>query len=124
VDSSFGENRGQATTKEEGMPKYLYKARYTAEGVKGLAKGGGSARRDAVTKMVEGLGGSLDAFYFAFGATDGYVVVDLPDNESAAAVAMAVGGAGLVSLETVTLLTPEEVDAAAKKSVDYSPPGK
>jgi uncharacterized protein with GYD domain len=105
------------------MPKYLLKARYTTEGLKGVVKGGGSARRGVVQEMIEGVGGSVEAFYFAFGPADAYVVVDLPDNEAAAAVALTVGASGAVSVETVALLTPEEVDAAAEKSIEYSPPG-
>jgi uncharacterized protein with GYD domain len=106
------------------MPKFLLKARYTQEGVKGVAEGGGSARLEAVRQTVEGLGGSLEAFYFAFGPTDAYVIADLPDNQTVAAIALAVGAAGGASVETVALLTPEEVDVAAEKSVDYRPPGK
>jgi GYD domain len=52
------------------------------------------------------------------------VIVDLPDNASAAAVAAAVWSSGaLSSLETVVLLTPSEVDEAMKKAVSYRPPG-
>ena len=47
----------------------------------------------------------------------------MPDNESAAAVALAVNAAGLAATKTTVLLTPEEVDAAAQKSVGYRPPG-
>ena len=106
------------------MPKDLIKARYSTDGLKGVAKGGGSARRAAVQEMVQALGGSVESFYFAFGDTDAYVVVDMPDNQSVAAVALTVGSSGAVSLDTVTLLTPEEVDAAADTSVNYKPPGK
>jgi uncharacterized protein with GYD domain len=105
------------------MPKYLLKARYTAEGIKGVAEGGGSARRAAVEQTIESAGGSVECFYFAFGPTDAYVIVDLPDNETVSAIALTVGASGAASVETVTLLTPEEVDAAAQKSVDYRPPG-
>jgi uncharacterized protein with GYD domain len=73
--------------------------------------------------MVEGLGGSQEAFYFAFGETDVYVLVDVPDNETAAAISMVVNASGAVQIELVPLLTPEEADEAAKKSVEYSPPG-
>jgi uncharacterized protein with GYD domain len=73
--------------------------------------------------MAEGLGGSLESFSFAFGATDVYVVLDLPDNKSAAAASIAVNAAGAATSEVVVLLTPEEIDAAAKLSVDYRPPG-
>ena len=105
------------------MPKYLFEATYTAEGVKGVQSAGGTSRRDAVAQTAESMGGRLESFHFAFGERDAYVVVDLPDNESAAAVVIAVNAAGGATVKTVVLLTPEEVDAAAKRSVDYRPPG-
>ena len=105
------------------MPKFLFQASYTPEGLKGVRSGGGSARREAITHMAEGVGGRLESFHFAFGDRDAYVIVDLPDNESAAAVALTVNASGAVAVETVALLTPEEVDAAAGRSIDYSPPG-
>ena len=105
------------------MAKYLFEACYTPEGAKGVAREGGSGRRAAIAKMAEGLGGKLESFYYAFGDVDAYVIVDLPDNATAAAVALAVGQAGLASTQTVVLLTPEEVDAASKKAVPYRPPG-
>jgi uncharacterized protein with GYD domain len=105
------------------MPKFLIDASYTSEGVKGVQSGGGSARVEAVTKAVEGLGGKLECFYFAFGDRDVYTIIDVPDNESAVALAIAVGASGLVNIRTTPLVTPEEVDAAAQKSVSYTPPG-
>ncbi len=105
------------------MPKFLFVASYTPEGTKGVQSGGGSARRDAIAAMTEGLGGKLESFYFAFGEADAYVVVETPDQETAAAAAIAVNAAGGATVKTVTLLTPEEIDAAAKRSVDYRPPG-
>jgi len=105
------------------MAKFLVKASYTAEGAKGVQGGGGTSRRDAVAKMAEGLGGSLESFYFAFGDTDAYVVLDLPDNQTAVAASIAVNTSGGASSEVVVLLTPEDVDAAARLSVDYRPPG-
>lgn len=105
------------------MAKFLVKASYTAEGAKGVQGAGGTSRRDAVAKMVEGLGGSLESFYFAFGETDAYVLLDMPDNESAAAASIAVNASGGAASEVVVLLTPEEIDAAAKLSVDYRAPG-
>jgi uncharacterized protein with GYD domain len=105
------------------MAKYLFEASYTQQGVKGVQSGGGSSRRDAIAQMVEGLGGKLESLYFAFGQRDVYVIVDLPDNESATAVALTVNSAGGAAVRTVVLLTPEEVDAAAQRSVDYRPPG-
>jgi len=105
------------------MAKYLVEASYTREGVAGVQAKGGSSRREAVAAMAEGLGGRLEAFYFGFGDHDAIVVVDLPDNEAAAAVALAVGASGGATVKTTVLLTPEQVDAAAKRSVEYRPPG-
>ena len=105
------------------MPKYLIEASYTREGVKGIQSAGGSARREAVKSAVEGVGGSLESFYFGFGDSDAYVTVDLPDNQAATAVALTVNAAGGAVVKTTVLLTPEEVDAAAQQSVDYRPPG-
>ena len=105
------------------MPKFLLEASYTLDGAKGVQSAGGSSRRDAVAKVAESVGGQLEAFYFAFGDRDAYVIADLPDNESATAVALTVNAAGGANVRTVVLLTPEEVDAAAQRSVDYRPPG-
>jgi uncharacterized protein with GYD domain len=106
------------------VPKYLFKGSYNAEGVKGLASEGGSARRAAGEELLQGVGGHFDAFYFAFGPTDVYAIMDVPDHASAAAVAAAVGGSGrFSSVETVVLLTPDEMDEAMRKSTSYRPPG-
>lgn len=105
------------------MPKYLVEASYTVEGVKGVQSAGGSSRRDAIAALAESVGGQLESFYFAFGERDVYTVVDLPDNESATAVALTVNASGAVKVRTTVLLTPEEVDAAAKRSVEYRAPG-
>ena len=105
------------------MPKFLIEACYTTEGVKGVQSAGGGSRRDAVAKVAESVGGSLESFHFAFGDSDAYVIVDLSDNEAAAAVALKVNAAGGATTKTTVLLTPEEVDAAAQRSIDYSAPG-
>jgi len=105
------------------MAKFLIQGSYTAEGAKGLQSAGGTSRRDAVTKMVEALGSRVESFYFAFGGSDVYVVVDAPDNQTAVAVSLAVNASGAVTTQTVVLLTAEEIDAAGKLSVDYRPPG-
>lgn len=104
------------------MAKYLFEARYSAEGVKGLVRDGGTGRRAAIDKACVSAGGKLEAMYFAFGDVDAYVVADLPDNVSAAALALAVNQAGAATTRTVVLMTAQEVDAAGKKAVAYSPP--
>ena len=105
------------------MAKFLIKANYIGEGVKGLLKDGGTSRRAAVDKLLESVGGKVESFYYAFGDTDAYVIVDVPDNVTAAAVALTVGASGAVNLNTTVLMTPEEVDQAAKKSPVYRAPG-
>jgi uncharacterized protein with GYD domain len=105
------------------MPKYLIQASYVGDGVQGLRKEGGSARRAVVEKTCSGLGGSLDAFYYAFGDTDVVAILDVPDHVTAAGLALMIGSSGKVAIRTTVLLTPEEVDAAVKVGVDYRPPG-
>ena len=106
------------------MPKYLFQATFIGEGLKGLLKEGGSKRRETVEQTIKGMGGTLEGYYFAFGEYDSFVIVDLPDNVSTTALALIVNASGAVKVKTTVLLTPEEVDQATKKSVDYRPPGR
>ena len=106
------------------MPKYLVKASYNPQGAQGLLKEGGTARRDALTASIESVGGSVDTFLYAFGGDDLYIVMDVPDNVSAAALGLAIGAAGAITWNTTVMLTPEEIDEAAAKSVAYRPPGE
>ncbi len=106
------------------MAKYLITASYSQSGITGVFKEGGTARAKTIENLLSSMGGSLDCFYYAFGASDCYLIVDLPDNVAAAALAAAVGASGAVTrYDTVVLLTPADIDAAAKVSVDYRPPG-
>src|SRR5688500_19184836 len=104
------------------MPKYLLEVSYTLEGVKGVVARGGSARKAAAQAAAKSVGGKVDSFYFAFGKNDAYTVVDLPDNEAAAALALTVSAGGGASVRTIVLLTPEEIDSATQKRVKYTPP--
>ncbi len=107
------------------MAKYLLKASYNAEGLKGLLKDGGSNRKDAASKAIEDLGGTVESFYFAFGDHDAYVIADLPNEIAAAAIGLKINASGLVNLSTTALLTPEQVDAACDKgtTLAYQAPG-
>jgi uncharacterized protein with GYD domain len=105
------------------MPKFMFVASYTSEGLKGVLEEGGSGRRKAVEQMAKSVGGTVESFYFAFGQEDAFVVCDLPDNESAAAVALAASSSGKVAVRTVPLLTTDQIDAASKLSPSYRPPG-
>ncbi len=106
------------------MPKYLLKARFSPEGLAGVMKEGGSARRAVADDLAKRLGGAVESYHFAFGDDDAYVICDLPDNKAAATVAMTVSSSGRVSVTTVALLTVDEVDAiAAGRKLEYAPPG-
>lgn len=106
------------------MPKYLVQANYVGDGLKGLLKDGGTGRRAAVNKLFESVGGKVEAFYYAFGETDLFVIADVPDNVTAAALSLTVNAAGTATARVTVLLTPEEIDAAAKKTPSYRPPGQ
>jgi uncharacterized protein with GYD domain len=97
---------------------------YTAEGTQGLLKEGGSSRKEMVAHLLEGLGGKLESFYFAFGKHDAILIADLPDVTTAAAVSLRVNAAGAVVAKTTPLITAKELDEACKRNVEYRAPGK
>jgi uncharacterized protein with GYD domain len=106
------------------MPKYLLKVRYTADGIQGVMRDGGSARYSAAQDVAKAVGGSVESFHFAFGDDDAFVICELPDNKAAATIAMTVSASGRISVSTVPLLTVDEVDAiAAGTKPAYKPPG-
>jgi len=105
------------------MSKFMLKASYNSDGVRGLIKEGGSKRRAVVQNMVEGMGGKLEAFYYAWGADDAFIIADLPDEKAGIALSLSVNASGAVRLTTIPLITPEEIDAAGKKRVKYKAPG-
>ena len=106
------------------MAKYLVQANYVGEGIKGLLKDGGSKRRAVVEKLFKSLGGTIESFYYAFGETDLFIIGDFPDHAAVAAGVLTVTSTGTVTCKTTVLLTPEEMDEAAKKTPAYSPPGR
>ncbi|MBT5581960.1 MAG: GYD domain-containing protein [Acidimicrobiaceae bacterium] len=105
------------------MSKYLVTGNYNAEGAKGLMQEGGSKRLAAATAAIESVGGSVDSFYYAFGADDVIGIVDFPDDASATAVSLMINSSGAVSIKLTPLMTVEEIDAAAAKTASYRAPG-
>jgi uncharacterized protein with GYD domain len=105
------------------MPKYLCEAGYTADGLQGLVTDTAAGRKAAVQKAIKALGGKLESFHFGFGDSDVVLILDLPDNVAAAALALAVGTTGLVQVRTTVLLTVEEMDKAIKIKSKYRAPG-
>jgi uncharacterized protein with GYD domain len=106
------------------MAMYLIEATYTTEGVRGLLKDGGTKRREAVQTAVKKAGGKLEGFYFGFGGTDAFVLLDGLDNETAASIALTVAASGAVHTRTTVLLTPAQVDKACTKTIKYRAPGQ
>jgi uncharacterized protein with GYD domain len=109
--------------KGEKMPKYLFQASYTPQGEEGVRAKGGSDRRDAVADTMRSAGGELECLYFQFGEHDAFAIVDLPDDEAAAAVSLIENAAAGATITVTTLLTPEQMDEAAGRAVNYRPPG-
>ncbi len=106
------------------MQKYLFHGSYTPEGYRGLMEEGGCKRIEAARQALGSVGGSLEAFYFSFAEEDFYIIVNLPDNVSTTAVTLAGNVSGTFTIRGVPLLTPEEMDEAVRKSVDFRPPGQ
>jgi uncharacterized protein with GYD domain len=125
VSTTRGPDRLARTTDnwEDPMAKYLVKAKYNVDGVKGLMKDGGSGRVAAVTKLTKSLGGKVEAFYFAYGECDAYLIVDVKDEATVLSLSLAVNASGAVTLELVPLITPATMDEATKKTVTYRAPG-
>lgn len=105
------------------MSRYLIEANYTAEGLKGVLAKGGTARREAIEKMLADVGGTVESFDFAFGANDVVLIIEVPDRVAVAAVAMMVGAGGAATCKTTVLLSPEEIDRAAEIKATYRTPG-
>lgn len=105
------------------MAKFLIRGSYTAEGARGLMKEGGTGRKAAVQKALEGLGGTLDSMFYTFGTDDIIVICDVPDAISGLALSLAVNASGAARISTTPILSVEDVDAACKKAVSYRPAG-
>jgi uncharacterized protein with GYD domain len=106
------------------MAKYLFQGSYIGEGLKGLLHEGGTARVEAARRLFGSLGGTLECFYFAFGAEDLVVICDLPDNISALAFSLAINASGMANGRVTVLATPDDVDQAIKKTPNYRAPGQ
>lgn len=105
------------------MARFLYKFSYGKEGMQGVMKEGAVSRRTFIEKMAAEMGGSIESFDFAFGETDVYLIAEMPDQITAASVATAVSASGAGSIETVVLLSAEDIDRAIAKNAPYRAPG-
>lgn len=117
-------NKVRPNAKGASMAKYMISANYSSDGMKGVLADGGTSRKAAVEALAAGVGGTVESVYFSFGHQDITIICDLPDEVSLATIAMTVASTGATdSVSSIPLLTPEEVDAAAKKSPAYRAPG-
>ena len=116
-------DRNRLELKGTVMGKYLVRANYVGDGVKGLMEEGGTRRRDAAKAAVESVGGSLESMYFAFGDTDVFGICEFPDDASATAFSLVVNASGAITGSVTPLMSVEDVDAAAAKTPSYRPPG-
>jgi uncharacterized protein with GYD domain len=105
------------------MARYLWHGSYSVNGISGVLKDGGAARVQAVEKLVGSVGGRLVSFDWAFGKDDFFIIVELPGNVEAAAVAMTVAATGSATVQTVPLISAADVDAAVKLHPEYRRPG-
>jgi uncharacterized protein with GYD domain len=106
------------------MPKYMITGSYSLDGIKGVLKEGGTGRQAAAKRLLDSVGGAIEAYYFVFGEDDFVLIADLPDNVTAAALSLITAATGALSPKVTVLLTPEELDAATKKKMHYRAPGE
>jgi uncharacterized protein with GYD domain len=105
------------------MPHYLQQVAYSREGWEAVVANPQN-RIEAVRPAVEKLGGKIVSAWFSFGDYDIVVITEMPDNVSAAALAMAFAAGGACkSVQTTPLISPEEAIQALKKARDcgYEP---
>jgi uncharacterized protein with GYD domain len=101
------------------MPKFLIQASYTVDGLKALKREHALNRMSAVKEAVTSIGGKLDAMYWALGEDEAILILDLPDAETAAALSIHVGAAGLVRTKTIRLLNLKDMEDALSKAIQY-----
>ncbi|MCU1436127.1 MAG: hypothetical protein JWR71_2852 [Pseudarthrobacter sp.] len=106
------------------MTKYLFEANYVGDGIKGLMREGGTKRREALVQALSSVGGTLECFYYAFGDVDVLGVFEVPDEASAAALSLMINSSGSVDVRLKPLMTPDDIDEAARKTPSYRAPGQ
>src|SRR5437879_13531544 len=107
------------------MPFYLERFSYTPEAWARLIKKP-EDRREVARAVVEKLGGKLHGFWYGFGEHDGFVLIEAPNNVSAAAFSVGISAGGsLRSAETTVLLPVDETTEMLKRAdgLRYDPRG-
>src|SRR5271169_6481976 len=98
------------------MPFYLHQVSYTPEALARLIANP-QDRFEAVRIPIEKLAGKIKDSYFAFGQHDAVIITEMPDNVSAAAIALAfAAGGALRNCQTTALMTSAEFVEALRKA--------
>jgi len=98
------------------MASYLFEVNYTSAALAALVANP-QDRVQVVSKAVKKLGGKVIGFWFAFGDSDVVGILDMPDNASMAAFAMAIGAGGACTkVKTTALLSVSEALSAMEKA--------
>ena len=108
------------------MPLYMSQLAYTSEAWAALTQNP-EDRSEAISGLLEAMGGRLVSFYNSFGEYDGLIIFEAPDESTAAATLLAAITPGhLKSLKTTVLLSAEEgVDAMRRAGeMTYRRPGQ
>jgi len=107
------------------MPKYMYSGNYNQKGVAGLLKDGGRARHAEAKRIAEGIGGTLEAYYWAYGSTDFFMIMDVPSEALAIKLSLRVGASGVFSGNLTPLISVEQMEEAITAELpEISLPGE
>ena len=104
------------------MTKYLAQAQYTTEGLRGTVEAGFAERERYLRELVADLGGTVEALYWAWGADDLVIIMDLPDETNAIAGVLAAAMSGVSNQRTTPLLSADQMDAARARIPTFTPP--
>ena len=85
------------------MPKYLIQVTYSDDALADLVRNP-EDRGAVITELFERLGGKVEAFYHSLGEYDLVLIAEFPDNETVAAIQIAVRAAGVEKDQKITTL--------------------
>ena len=106
------------------MPKYLIQFSYSDAALAELVRHP-EDRGAVITELFDRLGGKVEAFHHALGEYDLVIIAEFPDNETVAAIQIAIRSSGVLKNQQITtLLSREEALNALKRagSAGYQPP--
>ncbi|MCS5647868.1 MAG: GYD domain-containing protein [Dehalococcoidia bacterium] len=107
------------------MSKFMYSGNYTKRGIKGLLKDGGTVRKEETIRLVESLGGKIEAYYWCYGRTDFVMIMDFPDHTTVTGMALNISASGTFTGNLTPLISVEEMDEMVKVSIkSWKAPGK